>query len=504
MSYFTSHQKRGLRYPLILFIPSASSLMFYFDFQQIEEEETEEAEEAKPEEQNSLLTVNTEIQPENKNRAAEEESEGEEVMEVEKGPEVEEVEEEGEALGELEAKEATERVEEAEAAEEDEEGDNDEEMMEQRPIAAAAAAAVDDDDAEEVKTAMAQQEAEEGVEVVGDHALFAPEEVRDDDDDDEAPAEPDNQVLVPEEEHESLEASSRRFEEERRRDGEEDGAVMDHMEDKSDEVEEGKANQPDADPTEQEDQQHEAEKSIMDTKQPDSPPQRPSLSLPQSREEVPLQEDGAISPSKTRTTTLHINLLSPSSEKSTAFFQQSPPAAHPKETEMASHAMTPSEQNAAPAEEEATDTVEPEEEEEKRSAPEEERPAAVEETVEQLPSRSGQSKVRFTIAPAWQRSLSAEEEEAKESLTPPLSEPACVSSPPPAVTGHGEVEDEATANREPDVKAESESSAKVEPVLSPSRVGKPQSTATSQPSPIKAATSATTSTEGTEAEHVDV
>lgn len=439
-----------------------------------------------------MLTGNTVHQAEDERRGeGESEGEEEEVIELETEPEMEE--EVREKWEEVEVKEAKERVEEDEAeAAVEEEREDAEEMMEVPPGAAD----------EEVKVTMALQEADEGVDVVvRDDTVYTPQHTNDD----EILTELDDQVLAVV--HESQVASSQSFGEER------EDVEIDHMEDKSDKEEEGAANQPDADQTEQDVEQEGVEISHLDMKQveedqTDVPSKPPPLSLPESHEETQLQDSGAITPSKTRTTTLHINLLSPSSEKGTSFFQQSPTAAYPKESETPSHCLAPIEQNIASTEEEAADTVEPVEEE-KQSALEDETtpPVSVEETVNQLSIHSDQSQVRFTIAPAWQRSLSVEE--AKESLTPPSSPPACISSSSSAVTGPGGVEVEATTKKDPEVKAEPVSSGKEEQVLSPGRVrnagttiAKPQSNATLLPSPIKPQTSAAASTEGKGVEHV--
>lgn len=430
-----------------------------------------------------MLTRNVVNQAENE-RGSEEGSEGEEeeaAMELEKEPEGEE---EGRENWEaVEVTEAKERAEDAEAVVE-EERDDAEEMMEVLPGAAGEAL----------------QEADKGEDVVvGDDTMSTPQHTYD-----ESPTELRDQV--PAVVHESQAASSQSFVEERedREEAEEEEVEVeiDHTEDKSDQEEDGAANQPDPDQTEAVDQEG-IEMSHLDLKQEekdqtDLPSRPPPLSLPESCDETPSQESGAITPSKGRTATLHINLLSPSSKKVTHFFQQSPTAAYPKESETLSHALAPTEQNTASAEEEAVETVAPAEEE-NQSALEEEtpHPASVEETVNQLSSHMDQS--RFTMDPSWQGSLSVEE--AEESLTPPSSPPACISSSLSTVTESKGVEVEATTKEDPQVKAEPASSAKV--VLSPGRMGnagttiaKPQSSATSLPPPIKAQTPAAASSEG--------
>lgn len=433
-----------------------------------------------------MLILNTVNQAEDE-VGGEEESEGEEeAIELEKEPEVEEEGREKREEDDEELEEAKERVEEAEEAIE-EERDDAEEMTEEPPGAAG----------EELKIGTALQEADEGVDVVvGDDAVNTPQHTSDE----ETPTEPGDQVV-----HESQAAPSQSFGEERE-DGEErvkEGVEIDHTEHRSDQEEDGETKQPDEDQPEEDVEQEGVEISNLDVKQEgkdqtEATEQTPvssepsSLSLPESHSETLPQESGTITPSKTSTTTVHLNLLSPSSEKVTSVFQQSPAAAYPKESDTPSHTV-------AATEEEPADAVETAEEE-KHSALEEEAatpPAPVEEMVNEP---SDQSKVRFTIAPAWQRSLSVED--VKDSLTPPSSPPACISFSPSAATGPGGVEAEAATKKDLEVKAEPASSAKVEVVLSPGRARnagtKPQSNATSPPSPIKAQTSAAASTEGKE------
>ncbi|XP_076595861.1 uncharacterized protein LOC143326204 isoform X2 [Chaetodon auriga] len=438
--------------------------------------EEEEEEGVKPEEQNDLLIVNTAKQAEEEG-VGEEESEGEEeAIELEKEPEVEEEgwEKREEDDEELEVEEVKERIEEAEEATE-EERDDAEEMTEELPGAAG----------EELKITMALQEADEGVDVVvGDDTVYTPQHTRDD----EIPAELGGQVV-----HESQAGSAQSLGEERE-DGEErveEGVEINHTEHKSDQ-EEDEAKQPDADQTEEDVEQQDVEISHVDMEQvgedqteatePAHVSSEPSsLSLPEFHCETQPQESGTITPSKTSTTTVHINQLSPSSEKVTSVFEQPPNAAYPKESETPSHVV-------AATEEEPADAVETAEEE-KHSAQEEEATPSVpvEEKVNQLPD---QSKARFTIAPAWQRSLSVED--VKHSLTPPSSPPACVSS---SSSEPGVEEVEATTKKDLEVKAEPVSSAKVEVVLSPGRARNAGTNAASPPSPIKPQISAGASSE---------
>ncbi|KAL7395396.1 hypothetical protein ABVT39_015885 [Epinephelus coioides] len=446
---------------------------------QEEENEKEETEEVTTEEQNNILTGNT-VNLIEEERREEEESEGEEeAIELEKEPEVEEEgwEKREEEDEEVEMKEAKERVEEAEEA--TEERDNAEEMTETFP------------DAADEEVAMPLQVEDEGVDVVvGDNTVSIEQHLKDDE-------ELGDQVFAIV--HDSREAFSQSFEEERE-DGEErkveEGVQIDLTE-KSEQEEDSEVNQPDVDQTEPDLQQEIVEASHLDvmpveedqteaTEQATVSSKPSSLSLPESHHETQPQESGTTSPSKTSTATLHINLLSPSSEKAASFFPQSPTASCPKESETPYHAVAATEQSTASTEEEeaAVETVE----EENQSAPEREAtpPPSVEEEVSQLSSGSDKSKARFTIAPAWQRSLSIED--ADESSAPPSSPPACI-------TGPGGVEVEATTKKDQEMKAGPVSSAKVELVLSPSKVRSAGTITASSPSSLQPQTSAAASTE---------
>ncbi|XP_075959484.1 uncharacterized protein LOC142962741 isoform X2 [Anarhichas minor] len=411
-----------------------------------EDGEKEEAEEVTPKEQDDVQTRNAVNQAEEERREEEEEeeeegeeSEGEEeAIELEKEPEVEE--EGREKREEEEVEEAEVRVEEAEEAIE-EEREAAEEMMEMFHEAA------------DEEVTMLPQEEDEGIDVVvGDDTVSINDEETE---------------LGDAAAHQSRAASDRSFGEERE-DGEEkveEGVELSRAEQKSEQEE---------DESERDLQQEGVEAS---TEQANVSAKPPSLSLSGSHDGTWSQESGAISPSKMGTTTIHINLLSPSSEKATPFFQQSPTATHPNESGTPGHAA------AATEEEEPVDDVEAVEEE-KQSALEGEAapPASAGEEVNQPPSGSDQSKARFTIAPAWQRSLSAGE--AGESLTPPSS--------PTAVTGPGGVEAEAANSKDPEVEAEPASSAKEELVLSPGRVRSAGAAAAPPPSSIQPPTTAST------------
>ncbi|KAM6952267.1 uncharacterized protein PEZ65_010957 isoform 2-T2 [Lycodopsis pacificus] len=401
--------------------------------------ETEEAEEVTPEEQDDVQTRNAVNQAEEERREEEEEEESEgeeEAIELEKEPEVEE---EGREKRE-EVEEAEERLEEAEEAIE-EEREAAEEMMETFHEAA------------DEEVAMLPQEEDEGVDVVvGDDTVSVNDEETE---------------LGDEAAHQIRAASDRSFGEERE-DGEEkveEGLELSGAEQKSEQEE---------DESERDLQQ---EGAVASTEQANVSAKPPSLSLSGSHDETWSQESGAISPSKTGTTTIHINLLSPSSDKATPFFQQSPTATHPNESGTPGHAA------AATEDEEPVDDVEAVEEEDQsalegEAAP----PASAGEEVNRPPSGSDQSKARFTIAPAWQRSLSAGE--AGESLTPPSS--------PPAVTGPGGVEAETANSKDPEVEAEPASSAKAELVLSPGRVRSAGAAAAPPPSSVQPPTMAGT------------
>ncbi|XP_045885821.1 capping protein-inhibiting regulator of actin dynamics isoform X2 [Micropterus dolomieu] len=517
---------------------------------QEEEGDEEEAEEVKPEEKNDRLMGNSFKQEEEREV---EESEGEEeAIELEKEPEVEEEGREKKEEDDVEVKEAKERVEEAEEAIE-EDRDDAEEMTETFP----------DTTEVEVKSAVPLRGADEGVDVVvGDDAVYTPQHSSDDEIPTEVGDQVfavvhESQAASSQRFGEEKEDGEERVQEggeikhteQNSNQGEESEAnqpdadhteqALDHTEQALDQTEqdldqteqalnqteqalnqtEQALNQTEQDldqteknldQTEQDLEQGGVEISHLGTKQVENDQteaaeqanvsSKPSsLSLPESHHETPSQDSGASTPSKTSTTTLHINLLSPSSEKVTSFFKQSSPNAYTKESETPSQGGASTEQNTASTEKEPADTVETAEEE-KQSAPEEEAtpPASVEETVNQPSSGSDQRKARFTIAPAWQRSLSVED--AKESLTPPSSPPSCVSSSASVVTGPAGVEAVAANKKDPEVKAEPASSAKVELVLSPGRArnagttaAKPQSNAT--PPPYKAPTSTAASTE---------
>ncbi|KAM4733305.1 uncharacterized protein FYW61_008794 isoform 2-T2 [Anableps anableps] len=202
----------------------------------------------------------------------------------------------------------------------------------------------------------------------------------------------------------------------------------------------------------------------------------PPLFLPDSRSVSHSDESPISSPSKT--TTLHINLVSPTSEKPTSPFELRPAAV----TESLPLAEDPPESNVTSATEERIEAVKDPEEEEKQSA-REQNDSAPASAQEVLTPTTDQSKVRFTIAPAWQR------------LQSPPGSPSAV----PALQ-EGGAEVAAAGQKDQDLKAEPGSPAKAELVLSPGRgrssgsfTSKPQSSAPSSSAEPQTAAPARTS-----------
>ncbi|XP_054872655.1 capping protein-inhibiting regulator of actin dynamics isoform X2 [Amphiprion ocellaris] len=433
-----------------------------------EERQVEEAVEVKPKEEEDMHTRQT-ISQAGKEEEDDEDEEEEEDTELEKEPEIEEKGEE-DGYEEVEMNDGR-GAEEAEEAMEEEEEEA-EERTEMLP------------DAEEVQSAIPMQEDDECV-VLGVETTKPTK-----DDDDDIPTEPcDQEHTLEEKEQENFNQNSDGEE------GAEEDVQIDLMDQKSDQEEDVEANQPDVDQPEDDQEQDSVEIiSHLDVKEVEKEPSEateqapvsskpPSLSLPESHYEAHSQDSGATSPSKT--STIHINLVSPSSEKTT--FQLPPTAADPGESITESPDST--EPNTASVTEEPSDCVE---EDDQLSIQEREAttPASVEETVNQPPCSLDQNKVRFTIAPAWQRT---------KSLTPPSSPPACVSSFS-AVTGPQSEDVEAATKEESVVKPEPANEAKAELVLSPSRLrntgcttAKPQNNTT--PVPVKPQISTAASTE---------
>nr|XP_043896824.1 capping protein-inhibiting regulator of actin dynamics [Solea senegalensis] len=403
--------------------------------------------------------------------------EGEEAMEVKKEPEVNEEEWENREKDDVKEEEVEAEMsaglEEMEEAIEEVREDT-EEMTE----------TVRDTAEEEVEVAMSSQEADEDVDsVVGDDTTCTTKHTSGDD----IAAEPGHlQVTKVQEVQESSEMVE---------------AVVESDEPQSDQEEDVETHQPDMDETAHENlaevshvDQKQVEKDETEAMEQATVPAKPaSLFLLETHCATPSQESGPVSPS--RTSTIHINLISPSSEKAAPLFQQSPPTADAEETftESSPPALAATKQQATPTEEEQC-AAEEEVEEEQRSPLKDQatHPVPVEETVKQPSSSPEQSKVRFTIVPAWQRS---------QSLTPPSSPPAFISSGSPVVTEPGAEDVEAPTRKDLVVKAGPASSPKVE-VLSPGRVRnvgsptvKPQSNATLPPPSVKPQTSAVANTE---------
>ncbi|XP_067374167.1 capping protein-inhibiting regulator of actin dynamics isoform X3 [Channa argus] len=437
-----------------------------------------EADEVKPEEKNNLLRI-IDIQAEEE---VEEEyqSEGEEeAIELDKEPGVEEEGQEKTEEGdqEVEVKEETDKVEEAEEAIE-EESDDAEEMTER----------FSDTADEEAQISLPLQEADEGVDVVvGDDTVCTTNLT----DDAESPAElSDEEFTIVQECQANSDLNSGE-------EAEEEVVEIEHMQQREEDVE---TNLQVSVQTERDLKQESVEMSRLDLKQVENDQteaaeqamvsSRPvSLLLPESHFETQSQESGNITPSKMSTTTIHINLVSPSSDKVQPFFQQSPTAAQPKESESPSH--TAAAEQTPEFTEDPVDSVE----EVKDFGEEDTTPDSVEETVEPPPCSPDQSKVRFTISPAWQRT---------KSLTPPSSPPACVSSSPSTTTEPRSEEVEAASKEDPVVQTDPVSLTKVELTLSPGRernagstAAKPQSNAATSPCCAKLQTSAASTEETT-------
>ncbi|XP_047440741.1 titin isoform X2 [Mugil cephalus] len=434
-----------------------------------EEGQKEDAEEVQPEEESSVLTRQTISQAAEEEVEEEREEGEEEAIELEKESEVEEEaqekteeeeEDDDDGVVAVEVNEGR-GVEEAEEVEEamEEEKSEAEEML------------PDAQEEAEVQSETSMQEADEGV-VLTDDGVCGEHNGHDD----EIPADLSDQVvaLVQEEEEKSNKTSGDEIE-----DGEEeaeDGEEISPEDKKQEEEEEVEANQ--TDETEQDLKQESVEPTphadvdpSEATEQASVSSRPPSLSLPESPSETRSPASGPTTPSKT--SVIHINLISPSSEKAISFFQTSPTKAEPSESVTQSPPADPTEET------EMDLAGEEEEEEEKEPAHIQDAaaPASAEEEADRLPFSSDQSKARFNVSPAWQR---------PQSLTPPSSPPA--SSPSTVAAPSSEEVEEAAASK------------KVELVLSPSKMrsavsvaGKPQNSAT--PAPVKPQTSAPASTE---------
>ncbi|KAM9740829.1 uncharacterized protein ACNS7B_012138 isoform 2-T2 [Menidia menidia] len=350
---------------------------FAQDSDEEEEEDKEyegkEAEEAEPEEENNILTRETVV------------------------PESEE-EEDGKGEEEKEEKEIEEDHWENIIADNSDEKLNieEEEEIEEKEEEVFSLASQD----QEVQSDCLQEAEEE--EAVGD--------VTERDMDDQISPEEGDQVLPEEQGQENLNQNSGGESNDR----EEMGQEADLIEEKSEEEQEEEdiTTRPDVDQTEKNPElENERILTLLDPKgtpkDPDeaaeqSPMSKPSpLSLPET------PETRGSSPSKT--SSLQVTLASPTSEKTTPLFQPSSASREPGEN----GGELPPVAEVAPVHGERASEKD-NKEEEKRSTRKQE--PADEEVVTPSPDKG---KIRFTIAPAWQRS---------QSLTPPPSPPACVSS----------------------------------------------------------------------------
>lgn len=370
---------------------------------------------------------------------------------------------------------------EVEAIELEEEPEVEEEGLEKRE---------EDDDGEmevQVNEVVEVEEAEEMTELIPssqDEEIYNADEAENFyNTNEEIPADVSDQVRV--QEQENFNQNS----EDEREDGEEEAIEDDFTKQKSEEEmeEEMEASQPHVDETEQDlERGSEEMKSLLDLaqiqKHPDDAASSKTPPLHLSDSLFTHSQESAVRPSS-NTAIMHINLASPSSEKDGSLFPQSPTAAHPSKsvTESPSGADSSSfteqyqvsvdEEHDKDHDEKHDDAVEVVEEKQPAQEQEESSPANVEEVVPQSPD---QSKVRFTIAPAWQRS---------QNLTSPPSPPACISSPK-----EDDKEEEAETIKNQDTKPEPVSATKPELVLSPGRgtnagstTAKPQSNATPTP-----------------------
>ncbi|XP_047209772.1 proteoglycan 4 isoform X3 [Girardinichthys multiradiatus] len=170
----------------------------------------------------------------------------------------------------------------------------------------------------------------------------------------------------------------------------------------------------------------------------------PPLLLSESRSNSHSDESPISSPSKT--TTLHINLASPTSEKNTSPFELRPAAANPSDS--VTESLSPADETTESTEEQP-EALKDQEEKEKQSELEQNNsaPALAQEGLAQP---TDQSKVRFTIATAWQRLQS-----------PPTS--------PSAVPAAQDGELKAACQNDQDQKAEPDSLMKAELLSSPVR-----------------------------------
>ncbi|XP_030001320.1 cancer-related regulator of actin dynamics isoform X2 [Sphaeramia orbicularis] len=394
----------------------------FSQYDQVEEVE-KDVEKTEAEEENSLHAKQTDNQMEEEGEEKkteekeEEEEEEEKEEEEEEEEEAKELEQEPEAKGEklektveddkedeVEVEEKTEEVEEPEEAKEDEKEDIQEKTFSE---ADGGEMVVDLEETADDVNAVNKDEME--YEKHGDQILPGQEE--------------EDFVMM----HESQKALDQMEPKEQNLDQEKDTAATEpNVEERtSEQDEEQESIQEFPQETKQEKEPSDVDTSVSSRPSSLTPPQTPT------------------SPSKT--STIHINLVSPSAEKSASCFPLPPSTVEAKES--TSTAEEPGNEVEKAEEEEAAkqscDAATATNKEAKVSAPADET-----------------SKVRFTITPAWQRSLSIGD---KDSSTLPSSSPA--------VGG--------TTVEEPLDKPES-SSAKTELVLSPSRA-KPVEMTTTKP-----------------------
>ncbi|XP_061642617.1 capping protein-inhibiting regulator of actin dynamics isoform X1 [Phyllopteryx taeniolatus] len=208
----------------------------------------------------------------------------------------------------------------------------------------------------------------------------------------------------------------------------------------------------------------------------------PTETLPPTETIPPAENNTPTETSNAATTAVHMNLVSPNSESRTFAFQLSPTDEDCK----VSSSNSTTEQHAV---EEAADTVTEIQEEQvtqicdTAAVVEEAMPSSPEDEVaNQSLEGPDESKVCFTIAPTWQRSLSGGED--KET-------PSSSSAPTPSAgPGHGDVE--ATTKEDPQVDAQMENLVKT--TVAGGTAAKPANTVVQEP--FRAQTSAVAAKEG--------
>ncbi|XP_024863178.1 histone-lysine N-methyltransferase SETD1B isoform X4 [Kryptolebias marmoratus] len=348
---------------------------------QRDEEEEEEEEEVKSEKRDDVVIRRSLSQE----AGVEEEEEEEEEEEMEKEAETEEEmfeesEEEhdggGEEVGVNKGRE-----------------EEEEEAMEVLP----------DSQGEEVRRASPVQEADEGA-MGGD-----------DDDDVQTTSQVSDEITEMGEQvltggQEGQENSNQNSEDEREGDEEEGGKLLAQEEVEEEEEEEaagprdhtGEEQEQESDETVLSSDMKPTENDLESKPLPPSPPVSDSNADP---DQEPLSPSG-------KTTAFHINLVSPSSEKPSPVFHLPPVAADPSE----GLAESPPPAGASSAEEEQADAARDEEREEREEPEPEPEPGVSPPASVTTPTDPG--KVRFTIAPAWQRSQSSAGPVSPSSLVP--------------------------------------------------------------------------------------